>query len=300
MTEGTEVADVSDVYFFHHLGPLGTLGYVGHLIMPLITYTTVCTFKKLIARGVYELRFTKPEGFTFIAGQFILFDVPLVDKPEDVQTRALSIASSPAEDDLLFVVKLLPGGRLGRWIEEVLAVGSSVTFKGPFGNFVLDRGSRPSPPSRDPSTSLRTGATDPLPQAGEGMKPGGLFFIATGAGVAPFRPMVMEAAKNFPDRRIDILFGVRSEDDIFWNDWLEETSNKHTNVFYHIPLTQPSPSWTGHKGRVQVVAPQVIGNDFTNKTLYVCGNPDMTTEVKRLALEEWGLEKRDVHVEGYI
>lgn len=240
--------------------------------MPLITYSITCTKKVLIARGVYELRFTKPAGFTFTAGQFVLFDVPLVDTPNDVQTRALSVASAPDEPDLLFVISLVPGGRLGRWIGESLTVGSSVTFKGPFGNFTLK--------------------TD------DGTKP--LLFIATGAGIAPFRPMVIEAARRAADRRIDIVFGVRSEEDIFWQDWLAGISKNHAHVFHHITLSRGSPSWTGHRGRVQIVAPQVVGNDFSQKILYVCGNPDMTTDVKRLALGEWGIEKKDLHVEGYI
>ncbi len=239
--------------------------------MPVITYITVCISKKLIARGVYELRFKKPDGFTFKAGQFILFDVPLVDHPADFQTRALSIASSPDEKDLLFVIKILPGGRLGRWIEEAVIEGTRATFKGAFGNFVLKEGTETN-----------------------------LFFIATGAGIAPFRPMIQSASLSDPDRRIDILFGVRSEEDLFWIEWLEAMSKKHANVFYHITLTLPSPSWTGHRGRVQAVAPQIVGKDFTGKTLYVCGNPDMTTDVKTLALGEWGVDKKNLHVEGYI
>lgn len=251
--------------------------------MPLVTYTTVCLKKTIIARGVYELRITRPAGFTFKAGQFVLFDVPLVENRSDVQTRALSIASTAEESDLLFVVKLLPGGRLSRWIEELLAEGSSVTFKGPFGNFTL--------------------------------KPDGdrdLLFVATGAGIAPFRPMVEEALTKNPhpypsplqgrgeSRRIDLLFGVRSEEDLFWKEWLEGVTKAHPNVFAHIALSQPSASWTGHRGRVQAVAPRIVGNDFARKTLYVCGNPDMTSDLKRLALGEWGMEKGRVHVEGYI
>jgi ferredoxin-NADP reductase len=44
----------------------------------------------------------------------------------------------------------------------------------------------------------------------------------------------------------------------------------------------------------------VAKNDFSGKSLYVCGNPDMTTDVKKLALTEWGMDKKDLHVEGYI
>ncbi|NOS67358.1 MAG: hypothetical protein HOO67_03255, partial [Candidatus Peribacteraceae bacterium] len=232
--------------------------------MALPVYTAVCTHKALIAREVYEMRFTKPAGFMFKAGQFILFDVPLLEKPDDIQTRALSIASTPDESELLFVVKLQEGGRMSRWIEESLQEGSSVTFKGPFGNFTL----KPSSGAAAPPSPVSTG---------EGTNSGSLLFIATGAGLAPFRPMVLEAAQKFPGRRIDILFGVRSEEDLFWIEWLEETSKKSGNVFSHIALSQGSPSWTGHRGRVQTVAPQVVQNDFTGKSRYVCGNPDMTT-----------------------
>ena len=156
------------------------------------------------------------------------------------------------------------------------------------------------------------------------MNSGSLLFIATGAGMAPFRPMVLEAVARHPDCLIDILFGVRSEEDLFWvtptpgpspiprsaregrgeTEFASNTTltfaHDLPNVFVHIALSQPSPSWTGHRGRVQIVAPQIVKNDFAGKTLYVCGNPDMTTDVKRLALGEWGIDRKLVHVEGYI
>jgi len=310
--------------------------------VPLITYTSVCTSKNLIAREVYELTFTRPAEFTFKPGQFILFDVPLPPPPapshssslplgagrggaENVQTRALSIASLPSEDNLLFIVKLLPGGRLSRWVEETLTEGSTAAFKGPFGNFVLNKTPTPAPVVR-----LRCGAGPQPPpppfdrlREGEGGA-GSFLFIATGAGIAPFRPMVIEAAQKFPERRIDVLFGVRSEEDLFWTPHQNslrsfgagqapvlhppdfpstitlDFARGLPNVFVHIALSQPLLSWTGHRGRVQTVAPQIVGNTFTGKALYVCGNPDMTTDVKRLALEEWNVDKQDLHVEGYI
>src|SRR5258708_6340459 len=131
--------------------------------MTLTTYTSVCTAKTLLARGVYEFRLTKPMGFTFKPGQFILFNVPLIVNPADVQTRAFSIASTPEESELLFVAKIIPGGRASRWIEEVMTVGTEVTFTGPFGNFVLD------------STSEKD-----------------YLFLATGTGNAPFRSMILQ------------------------------------------------------------------------------------------------------------
>lgn len=242
--------------------------------MPLITHAAVCTFKKPIARGVYEIRFTKPAGFAFRPGQFILLDVPLADRPEDVQPRSLSIASTSDEGDLLFVVKIVAGGRLGRWVTEALREGTAVSFKGPFGNFVLngERGKR-------------------------------LLFMATGAGIAPFRPMALEAAAMYPDRRIDVVFGVWSEEDLFWAGTAPDDPRRMDfgpNAFVHVTLAAPQASWIGHRGFVQKVAPKIMKNDFVGVSLYACGNPVMIAEVKKLALSEWGIGKEDVHVDEYV
>jgi hypothetical protein len=103
------------------------------------SYTVTCTYKKLIAPGVYEFAFTKPEGFTFKAGQFVLFDVPLLTNPTDMQARAYSIASTPEDLELLFAIKIVPGGRMSTFVEEALREGTTLTMKGPFGVFEILR-----------------------------------------------------------------------------------------------------------------------------------------------------------------
>ncbi|MBI3619465.1 hypothetical protein HY213_05540, partial [Candidatus Peregrinibacteria bacterium] len=59
--------------------------------MPLPVHTIRCLSLRVIAPDVYEVVFTKPEGFSFRAGQFVLFDVPLIENRDDIQTRAFSI-----------------------------------------------------------------------------------------------------------------------------------------------------------------------------------------------------------------
>jgi ferredoxin-NADP reductase len=234
------------------------------------TYTVVCTKNQQVAEGVYEMSFTKPEGFTFKAGQFVLFDVALLENPSDIQTRALSIASRPEESELLFVAKMSLGGRISRWIEEKLVIGTEAVIKGPFGFFTLkDEGDRE------------------------------LLWIATSTGIAPFRSMLAEALQKNPRRRIDLIFGARNEEHLFWKEELEQRTQQHENFFLHIALSAPSSSWKGHKGRVQTLVPLII-RDFTNKDVYVCGSPEMTKELKLLCLNDWGVDKKNLHVEGYI
>ncbi len=238
--------------------------------MAIPTHATACTRKKQLTRDVWEFSFTKPENFTFKPGQFILFDVPHPDNASDIQTRAYSIASTPDEEELLFVVKMLEGGRASRWFVEKIQEGSGATFKGPFGNFVLDPA-----PDKD------------------------VLFIATSSGVAPFRSQILGAIARGDTRRMDLIYGVRSEEDLFWAEELQKISQTHEPFFLHVTLSQPSPSWTGHKGRVQSMVPHVK-KEFANTLLYACGSPVMTKEIKDLALTQWGFDKKALHIEGYI
>ena len=238
--------------------------------MPIPIHSIICTKSILIAKDVYDVRFRKPQGFTFKPGQFVLFDVPLIEHPEDIQPRAFSLASLSEDSELAFVVKLKEGGRASRWIVERLKEGTEVKMKGPFGNFLLDR------------------ATEKE-----------YLFIATGAGVAPFRPMILDVLQAGDTRRIDLIFGVRTEQDLFWQKEFEDLTQQYKNFFLHIPLSQPSDTWKGPRGRVQTLVPHVA-HDFSRKNIYICGSPDMTAELKKLCLEQWGITKSDLHVEGYI
>jgi ferredoxin-NADP reductase len=238
--------------------------------MAIPRFTTTCLSNRLIAQDIYEFRLQKPEGFTFKAGQFVLFDVPLVGNPGDIQTRAFSIASAPCEDDFLFVAKMKEGGRASRWIAEVIQGGTPVTFQGPFGAFILH-------PENAKDYAM----------------------ICTSTGIAPFRSQLVESLGTGDRRRMDLLFGVRSQEDLFWVEELQKLSQQYESFSFHIALSGADGNWKGHRGRVQTVTHQAI-SDLISRQIYVCGNPQMTLEMKKLCLEQWGMDKRDLHIEGYI
>ena len=238
--------------------------------MPTPSYAVNCIKNVRIAQDVYEFAFEKPAGFSFKPGQFVLFDVALLDKPEDVQTRAFSLGGTPDDGELLFVNKSNPGGRASRWIEEALKPGSQATMKGPFGLFTLHADT-----TKD------------------------YLFIGTSTGIAPFRSQILSVLRNGEKRRIDLVFGARTEADLFWVEELTELTKKYDNFYLHLALSGPSDDWKGHRGRVQTLVPLIV-KDFSQKSVYVCGSPDMTKEIKQLCLEEWKVPREDLHVEGYI
>lgn len=232
------------------------------------SYSVRCKEKKMIAPNVYELRFEKPAGFSFKPGQFLLFDIPLISDPSDIQTRACSIASSPDEEDLLFVIKIKVGGRLGDWVQKTVTVGSTLCIKGPFGLF-----------------TLRENTHD-------------ILFAATGAGIAPFRSQIVHALSDGDTRRMHLFFGVRTKQDLFWAEEFQTLEKNHANFHLHLCLSGDD-SWQGNRGRIQNFIPEKISNT-QNTDLYICGAPEMVSDIKRAAMETWGLPKSNVHAEGYI
>ncbi len=239
--------------------------------MPTPTYDLRCLQKNLIARDTYELLFERPAGMVFKAGQSVLWHVPLVEDPTDIQPRAYSIASGPAEPELRFVIRLKPGGRLSRYLVEKLAVGTAVHMVGPFGLFTLQHDSPPP----------------------------AYLFIATGTGLAPFRSHLLELGAKGYTGRIDVIFGVRDEADLFWKEEMERWSQHFPQVFCHFALSQPTAEWKGHRGRVQTLVP-LIAPDLAQRSIYICGSPVMTKDLKTHCLEQWGVPKEQLHIEGFI
>ncbi len=239
--------------------------------MPVPIYTSVCTHKSLLAPNVYELRFSKPDNLTFKAGQFLLWDVPLPDNPKDIQPRAYSIASAPADTDLLFCIKLKEGGRASVWIDRQLKAGDRVVMKGPFGNFTVD-----------PASEKK------------------LVLMATGAGVAPFHAHVKWLLNDQKSQRqVYLFFGARHPQDFFWMDEFRELARLHPQFHFHACLSGADVNWSGDRGHVQDVAQKKL-QEFSDASLYICGAPAMVADIKKLALEHWKVAKADLHVEGYV
>jgi ferredoxin-NADP reductase len=192
--------------------------------MPTPSYITTCTKNEKLCHDVWEIKLKMPQGqkFVFKAGQFVLFDVPLVGKPEDIQPRAYSIASPPnEEDELTFILRYKEHGRASRWMDEMLKVGDPVRIQGPLGRFTLKEGTTKE-----------------------------YVFIGTGSGVAPFRSHLKWALESAKDTRpMHLFFGVRHEKDLFWVEEFRALEKAFPNFKAYISLSQPEATWTGLKGR---------------------------------------------------
>lgn len=207
--------------------------------------------KQVIAPSINQLRFKKPAGFTFAAGQFVQCKITL---PEGEYLRSYSISSTPDAPYLELCIKYLPGGKASNYF-DTLAVGEKALLSGPRGRFVVSNTSFPK------------------------------YFIATGTGMAPVMPMVETA------EAVDVLFGVRTEADIFWLDRLQKVRERTVPCTTRITLSKPEESWTGLRGRVIEHLQIVPDGEY-----YVCGSVEMVKDV-RTALLEKGVNTKSIHFE---
>ena len=222
-------------------------------------FTTTLLKKKDIARNVVELQFSKPDELSFVAGQFFQFLIP---SPQKETPRSYSAASIPNDSHLMFCVKLLENG-LGSDHFRHMNVGDSIEIKGPLGRFILN---------------------DEAPKH---------TFVATGAGLAPILPMIRQELKINKSRKpINLLFGVRHDEDIFWQAELAQLSEEHPNFTTNICLSQPSETWTGTHGRVT----EHLEPIDTDAHFYLCGSGQMVMEVRAL-IAQAGVKADQIHFE---
>jgi NAD(P)H-flavin reductase len=195
-----------------------------------------------------DLCLIEPSEISFKPGQFISFEVHPSGAPRPV-IRPYSIASPPSQPKLVTLLfNLIPGGP-GSTFLFGLRDGDEVRFKGVAGTFYLrDDWSR-----------------DTL-------------FVATGTGIAPIRSMLLDLFDQGYAGWATLLWGLRSQRDVYYQDELEALAEAHANFSFATTLSRPSDGWVGEAGRVTRLVEERVST-VKNLSVYVCGNGGMIKDV---------------------
>lgn len=223
--------------------------------------------KEVLARDLLALFFERPKDFSFRAGQFVQFHIPL---PKDTGLpfvlRSYSIASPPDDPSLEFCVKLLPNGKASNHFLH-MEIGETIPIEGPRGRFTMNE------------------------EADEHI------FIATGAGLAPVMSMLRDKTgkKTYHLSPIPyhLIFGVRSKEDLFWVDRLKKMAADYPPFSFDITLSQPDESWDGLRGRVTA---HLTPPFSTSTAYYLCGSLEMVKDVRHM-LTEGGVPNEKIRFE---
>ena len=215
--------------------------------------------KKMVSRDLMELRFEKPAGFRFSAGQFVQFQLPHAG---GVVLRPFSISAPPHEDYLEFCAKILPDGKASIYF-SALASGAAAQVTPADGVFVCS-------PEHSPTKR----------------------FIATGAGLAPIISMIEDQLFKEGGGSVDLLFGVRAPEDIFWIARLDELRAGYARFKFQLTLSRPADLWQGLRGRVS----DHLTHVDSLAEYYICGSQEMVADARSL-LTIKGLNTKSVHWE---
>lgn len=191
-----------------------------------------------------DLALLDPAEMRFTAGQFVSFEIARLGS-DIPATRPYSIASSPTDLKSVQLLFNRVSGGPGSGYLFSLQPGDVTAFKGPVGSFTL----------RD------------------------ILFVATGTGIAPIRSMLRALTEAGSKRRITLLWGLRGERDLYYQDELTDLRDRLPQFSFTTTLSQPGANWSGAAGRV---VPLVVSEIDTvaNLDVYLCGNGSMIREVR--------------------
>jgi len=215
----------------------------------------------------------------FDAGQWVSFVLPnastRADAGESAELRrSYSIASDPDGTPRFDIAVTRVARGPGSSYLHALEPGATLTAIGPQGFF-----------------------TRPLASAAPSL------FVATGTGVTPFRSMLRAAAAAGDATPTWLLFGVRTEADVLYEDELRRLAEAHPSFRFEVTLSQPGEGWAGRRGYVQTHLRELYDGLATSEQrephVYACGLAKMIGSVRDMLRKDMGLPRERVHTERY-
>jgi CDP-4-dehydro-6-deoxyglucose reductase len=218
-----------------------------------------------IAPEVRHYTFEVPEvpALHFKPGQFVSFKMPIDGKQV---IRPYSIASQPDGNRFELCLNLVHDGLFSPHLFE-MKPGDAVEMGAPLGFFTV----------RNPSKDA--------------------IFIATGTGIAPFRSMAPDYLKHPQAGGLTLLFGVRHESTIYYDDEFRKLAAQHSNFEFWPTLSRAGASWSGRTGHVQTHLLEAVG-ERRDLDVYICGMKAMVDDVRAI-LKELGFDRKQIIFEKY-
>lgn len=235
------------------------------------TFLSKLSTREDVAEGTMAFRFEKPEGWTFIAGQYV--DMTLLNPPEtdkEGNTRTFSIASAP-QDDLFMVATRMRDTAFKRVLQR-LPIGTAVKIEGPSGTLTL----------HDDTTRAAV-------------------LLAGGIGITPFRSMLRCATKEKRPHRLILFYSNRRPEDAPFLDELQalERDNPHyTLIATMTEMTQSRRAWSGETGLITKEKLATYARHAALPVYYIAGPPKMVKGLRTM-LREIGIENEDIRAEEF-
>ena len=222
-------------------------------------------FINIAGTSVYEF-ILKPQGRIplFYAGQFLHLAIDEYDPSfEWPESRVFSIASGNTRKNMIRIIVSVKGLFTQRMCEK-LTVNSSVWLKLPYGNFNFDK-------TND-----------------------NLILIAGGTGIAPYISYIEECLDKNINRKINLLYGLKSSQLNLFHNFLYECKNKMSNFDF----TQFSENGEiGYENGI-INLDKIDFEKNKESQFYLSGPELMVSNYQNLLLRK-GIEKEKIHIDKW-
>jgi ferredoxin-NADP reductase/ferredoxin len=209
--------------------------------------------------ALLTLKLDHPEDLVFHSGQYVR-----LAPPSGGEARAYSIASTPTDLPLIeLMIRLVPDGKMSRWLEDIAKVGDRLKLQAPLGAFGLDDRAKRH------------------------------VFIAGGTGLAPVLSMIRSLAGR--GRQALLCFGCTRRQELFYEQELAQLAAAMSELEVRIAVM------AGANGplRTGTVVSLLQPEDFdANTACYLCGPPPMVNAARQ-ALIGHGVATRAIRTERF-
>jgi ferredoxin-NADP reductase len=226
--------------------------------------------RELVADRTMSFRFTKPDDWSYRAGQFV--DITLLDPPEtdaEGNLRGFSISSAPREDVITITTRLRDTAF--KRVLQRMPLGTVVKIEGPFGDLRLHHALRPA------------------------------VLLAGGIGITPFRSILVEmiGAGGLP-YPVVVFHANRRPADAAFADELRALAGADANLTFVPTMTtaEESLSWEGERGHIDAAMLQRHVDRTTGPIYYIAGPPGMVQALRAMLIGS-GVDEDDVRIEEF-
>jgi ferredoxin-NAD(P)+ reductase (naphthalene dioxygenase ferredoxin-specific) len=181
-------------------------------------------------------------------------------------SRHYSMANTPAEPELVFHIRHLPGGRTSRHVAAQLKAGDQVKASGPLGVSYLRDNHR-----------------------------GPVLLVAGGSGLAPIQSILRTLLQRGHEAPVKLYFGVRSERDLYHEDLLKGLAARHSNFEYRVVLSEQ----IGARGRRYGLVHETIDLPIPQDVMAYLAGPPVMVEAASALLGSHGVAPRQIHADAF-
>lgn len=193
--------------------------------------------------AITQFWFRPERPLHYTAGQYTELTLRL-DNPDDHGSkRWFTLSSAPGGELVSITTKLLDGGRQSSFKQTLfnLTAGTEVDLAEAMGDFVLPK---------DRSIPL--------------------VFVAGGIGITPFHAIAEWLKQTGQRRDIQLIYSAKTENDLIFVADLESVGVKPTII-----LSDPSDSWAGQRGHLDIERILQPIKLIPNSLLYLSGSEPM-------------------------